>query len=90
MGYVNEPSRIETEAQKTKNPLGYWPCGLLRTSLEVFMVPRAGLVFDAKSQLFKRVSDCMTLQNQRKDQHNKSLDLSSFFIDIFKKFNFII
>lgn len=54
------------------------------------MVPRAGLVFDAKSQLFKRVSDCMTLQNQRKDQHNKSLDLSSFFIDIFKKFNFII
>lgn len=43
MGYVNEPSRIETEAQKTKNPLGYWPCGLLRTSLEVFMVPRAGL-----------------------------------------------
>ena len=76
MGHANEPSRIETEAQKTKNPLGYRPCGLLRTSLEVFMVPRAGFVFDEKSQIFKRVFECMTLQNQHKDQHKKSLDLS--------------
>lgn len=48
MGYVNEPSRIETEAKKAESPLGCWPCGLLRTSLEVILVPRAGLDSVAK------------------------------------------
>jgi hypothetical protein len=37
-GALHRPAAPGTEAQKTKNPLGSWPCGLLRTSLEVFMV----------------------------------------------------
>ena len=80
--YVRESQRIKVKPRKAFRAL--------RGFMRVVNGAEGGTCFDAKSQLFKRVSDCMTLQNQRKDQHNKSLDLSSFFIDIFEKFNFII